>query len=187
MLEGIAFWYVNQSETTLQLVGYGVTILGTLLALSTHKGNYELQRAPYFAYTAIIFFAVAASQVIWIASLAAITGGYLWLFMLMDVFVGFAAGYGLGIIAVGRSRDAYGHEGMAILAVIPIANLWLLLTPSRNELSANRIQTIPLLTGGLGRVDKRGSHTSRGVIQAGICDGDQLGTRPDVGRGVGVL
>jgi len=39
----------------------------------------------------------------------------------------------------------------------------------------------------LGRVDKRGSHTSRGVIQAGICDGDQLGTRPDVGRGVGVL
>ncbi len=40
---------------------------------------------------------------------------------------------------------------------------------------------------GLGHVDKRDSHRAWSVIQAGICDGDQLGTRPDVGRGVGVL
>ena len=39
----------------------------------------------------------------------------------------------------------------------------------------------------LGRVDKRDSHRVLTVIQAGICDGDQLGTRPDVGRRVGVL
>ncbi len=39
----------------------------------------------------------------------------------------------------------------------------------------------------LGHVDKRDSHRAWSVIQAGICDGDQLGTRPDVGRGVGVL
>lgn len=38
----------------------------------------------------------------------------------------------------------------------------------------------------LGRVDKRDSRGARLVIQAGIRDGDQLGTRPDVGRGVGV-
>ena len=38
----------------------------------------------------------------------------------------------------------------------------------------------------LGRVDKRGSQGALMVIQAGICDGDQLGTRPDVGRGMGV-
>ena len=41
-------------------------------------------------------------------------------------------------------------------------------------------------TSGLGRVDKRDSHGALIVIQAGICDGDQLGTRPDVGRRVGV-
>ena len=39
----------------------------------------------------------------------------------------------------------------------------------------------------LGRVDKRDSQSLLGVIQAVICDGDQLGTRPDVGRGMGVL
>ncbi|MBB1492354.1 hypothetical protein H5395_12560 [Paracoccus sp. MC1854] len=38
----------------------------------------------------------------------------------------------------------------------------------------------------LGPVDKRDSHGALIVIQAGICDGDQLGTRPDVGRGMGV-
>ena len=38
----------------------------------------------------------------------------------------------------------------------------------------------------LGRVDKRDSQGVLNVIQAGICDGDQLGTRPDVGRGMGV-
>ena len=31
----------------------------------------------------------------------------------------------------------------------------------------------------LGRVDKRDSQRSVGVIQAGICSGDQLGTRLD--------
>ena len=39
----------------------------------------------------------------------------------------------------------------------------------------------------LGRVDKRDSQDVLNVIQAGICDGDQLGTRPDVGRRVGVF
>jgi hypothetical protein len=39
----------------------------------------------------------------------------------------------------------------------------------------------------LGRVDKRDSHCPASVLQAGICNGDQLGTRPDVGRGMGVL
>ena len=38
----------------------------------------------------------------------------------------------------------------------------------------------------LGRVDKRDSQGGLIVIQAGICDGDQLGTRPDVGRGMGI-
>jgi tetratricopeptide (TPR) repeat protein len=39
----------------------------------------------------------------------------------------------------------------------------------------------------LGGVDKRDSHRAAGMIQAGICDGDLLGTRSNDGRGVGVL
>jgi hypothetical protein len=49
------------------------------------------------------------------------------------------------------------------------------------HLVANRARLVSL-----GRVDKRDSHGALIVIQAGICDGDQLGTRLDVGRGMGV-
>ena len=49
-----------------------------------------------------------------------------------------------------RSRDAYGHSRMAFLAFIPIANFWLLLTPSKSKMSINRTPTIPLLSRGLG-------------------------------------
>ncbi|MFN8684253.1 hypothetical protein ACDP63_24575, partial [Paracoccus sp. P2] len=42
---------------------------------------------------------------------------------------------------------------------------------------------LDMLRGDLGRVDKRDSRGALIMIQAGICDGDQLGTRPDVGRG----
>ncbi|WP_131821890.1 hypothetical protein [Salipiger marinus] len=39
----------------------------------------------------------------------------------------------------------------------------------------------------LGRVDKRDSHRATGMIQAGVYDGDQLGTKSYVGRRMGVL
>ena len=38
----------------------------------------------------------------------------------------------------------------------------------------------------LGRVDKMDSHQALSMFQAGICYGDQLGTRLDVGRGMGI-
>ncbi len=43
------------------------------------------------------------------------------------------------------------------------------------------------IDGKLGRVDKRDSPGAVIVIQAGICNGDQRGTKPDVERRVGVL
>ena len=78
------------------------------------------------------------------------TGGYLWLLMALSLAASIAGGYFLYRIAMARSRDAYGHSRMAFLAFIPIANFWLLLTPSKNEMSVNRASTIPLLSGGLG-------------------------------------
>jgi hypothetical protein len=77
-------------------------------------------------------------------------GGYLWTLMAVDVVMSIVVGFFFGQIAMARSRDAYGHGRLAALAFIPIANLWLLLTPSKNAVSANRAPTIPLLTGGVG-------------------------------------
>lgn len=150
MLEEVALQYVNQSEDSLKLIGYGLAVVGGVIAGLTHHSTSELPRAPYFAYSGMLFLATAAAQLVWLGSIPATSGGYLWAFMLVDVLVGVAVGYATGVIAMARSRDAYGHGGMAALAFIPLANFWLLLTPSKNGVSVNRAPTIPLLTGGLG-------------------------------------
>lgn len=150
MLEEIAVQYVSQTEGSLRLISYGIIIAGAVVAAIFHKSSAELRRAPYFAYSGLLSFIAAASQLVWFGSIPAMTGGFLWVFMLVDVVVGLGVGYAFGTIAMARSRDAYGHARMAALAFIPIANFWLLLTPSKNDVSACRGPTIPLLTGALG-------------------------------------
>lgn len=152
MLEDVAIQYVSQSEDDLRLIGYGITVAGAVVAGLLNRSSAELRRAPYFAYSGLLFLIVAASQLVWFGSIPAMTGGYLWVFMLVDVVVGLAVGYAFGVIAMARSRDAYGHGRMAALAFIPLANFWLLLTPSKNSTSPNSTPTIPLLSGALGVV-----------------------------------
>ncbi len=150
MFEDLAIQYVHQTEGSLRLISYGIIIAGALVAAVFQRSTTELRRAPYFAYVGLLFLIATASQIVWFGSIPAMTGGFLWVFMLVDVVAGLGVGYALAIIAMARSRDAYGHARMAALAFIPIANFWLLLTPSKNEVSANRTPTIPLLTGYLG-------------------------------------
>ncbi|MEM9524018.1 MAG: hypothetical protein AAF982_08495 [Pseudomonadota bacterium] len=150
MIEEIAIQYAGQAEDSLRSISYGIAIAGAIAAAIFHKSIAELRRAPYFAYSGMLLFMAASAQFVWFGWIQAMTGGFLWVFMLVDVFVGLGVGYALGIIAMARSRDAYGHARMAFLAFIPLANFWLLLTPSKNDISANRAPTIPLLTDSLG-------------------------------------
>lgn len=150
MLEEVAIQYVNQTEASLRALSYGISIAGGIAAGIFHKSDSELRRAPYFAYASLLFLITAASQLVWFGAVQAISGGFLWVFMLVDVVIGLGFGYGYGVVAMARSRDAYGHAWKAFLAFIPFANLLLLFTPSRNEVSANRAPTISLLTGGVG-------------------------------------
>lgn len=152
MLEDVALQYVSQSEDDLRLISYGLVILGALSAAMTIRGKAELQRAPYFACSALLLFGGAALQFAWLGSLSAMAGGYLWALVSIDVISAVLIGYAFGVIALARSRDAFGHARYAALAFIPLANFVLLLKQSRNDLSASRIPTIPLLTGGLGVV-----------------------------------
>ena len=152
MLEELALQYVNQDEGDLRLIGYGFAVVGGVLAGLTHKSSHGLARAPYFACSALLVLLAVVLRLVWLGSFPAMAGGYLWVFVLVDVLVSIALGYGIGVIAMARSRDAYGHSRLAFLAFIPFANFWLLLTPSKVALSLNRTPTIPLLAGGLGVV-----------------------------------
>lgn len=146
----MALQYVNLPEHRITGISYGLVILGAVVAGIVAKSDTELSRAPYFAYCALITLLVSAAQIIWLQSIPALVGGYLWVLMIVSIAAAVIGGFFYGKIAIARSLDAYGHGRMAVLAFIPLANFWLLLKPSRKMLSHNRVPTILLMTGPLG-------------------------------------
>ena len=150
MLEELAVEFVVESGESFGLVAYGLFVAGAIFAAIVVRSKVEIARAPYFAYTTIIVFAVSAVQIVWQLTAQAMTGGYLSVIVAVWFAACIVGGYFLCDFAMARSRDAYGHPRMGFLAFIPLANFWLLLTSSKNKNSANRAPTIPLLSGGLG-------------------------------------
>jgi len=200
MLEELAYQYVNLSEGELRTLSYGITILGGLAGGLTGKSSEQLRRAPYFALSCLVFL---ASGVVSYASVpllvAAMNGGFLWTIVVATLAVPLVSGFFIARIAKSRSRDACGHPRMAALAFIPFANFWLLLTPSKNEVSANRVPTIPLLSGGLGIVSgfvilfggialiAYSEITATQVVEDAIASGELVGLDQDPSEAVVAL
>lgn len=151
VLEDLAIEFVNMDEGTLTGIGVGSAFLGFISALVVQsRSKSELQRAPYFAFSALLYLLTSALSFAWLFSPQAVTLGILWVLVFGVFLIIAVSGYGYGVIALARSRDAFGHGRYAILAFIPIASLVLLGKPSKNAMSLNRIPTIQLLSGGLG-------------------------------------
>ena len=150
MIEDLSFQFLIQGDDAHFGIGFVLLVVGAIIAAIVTRSKVEISRGPYFVYWTLIFFALQAVQIIWFQVVAAIAGGYLWMLMLISLVSCIATGYFHCRIAMARSRDAHGHGRMAFLAFIPFANFWLLLTPSKKAISANRAPTIPLLSGGLG-------------------------------------
>lgn len=130
-LEYIALKYSIFAENW----GYNVLIivLAALLFGYFKKVDDRMQRGTYFLNAAIVVFFSAICQALWIFSIEALAGGYLIVLVLLDVIVWVTVGYWFMFITKARSNDAYGHPRYAALGFIPIANLWLLFTPSKDK------------------------------------------------------
>lgn len=150
-MEELAFQYAALSESNPQGVSWVIVVIGAVIAALTIRSESEIQRADYFALSGQFFllFAVVVMGTLTLL-VEAIAGGFFWVIVGLEIFVTLVFGFFFGRIAMARSRDAYGHSRAAFLAFIPLGNLWLLFTPSKNEISANRVSMIPLLSGGLG-------------------------------------
>ena len=152
MLEELAIQYLSMSENTMGLIGYGLAVVGAIIAAIFVRSKVEIAREAYFAYSTLILFLVSSVQAVWLLSIPATEGDYLWVLMAVSFAASIASGYFLCRLAKARSRDAYGNASSAFLAFIPILNFWLLFTRSKDEASTNRTPTIPLVSGGLGFV-----------------------------------
>lgn len=77
-----------------------------------------------------------------------------------------------------KSIQGFGDSKEYVFSELDIKKLWRNFGGSPDSISIQRglVYTFP-----------NDSHRALTVIQSGICDGDQLGTRPNVGRGMGVL
>lgn len=151
MLEDLALQYSEVPEDGLRLISYGLAILGGIIGGITDRSVAEIRRAHYFALSGLIFLCVALVTFGGITFIVqALVGGFFWVIVAAEMLATIVGGFFIARIAAARSRDAKGHGRMAVLAFIPFANFWLLLTPSENEISATRSPSIPLFTGGLG-------------------------------------
>lgn len=151
MLEDLALQYSEVSEDNMRLIGYGLAILGGIVGGLTYQSTTKIRRAHYFALSGLIFLFVAVATFVGMAFIVqALASGFFWIVVTAEILATVVGGFFFARIAADRSRDAYGHGRMAALAFVPLANFWLLLTPSKDDESVNRSPTPPLLTGDLG-------------------------------------
>ena len=150
MFEELAIQFVSMSEGTIQLIHYVMAVVGGCVAAIAVKSKTEITRAPFFAYSCLVIFLFSCVQVIWLLSINAMAGGFLWVLMAISFAASIASGYFIYRLGMARSYDAFGNARSAFLAFIPILGLVLLFTRSKEEMTTSRIPTIPLVSGGLG-------------------------------------
>ena len=130
-LELFAFDYLTYAENdayNLPIIYIFAIVFGFI-----KKVDYRLQRGTYFLNSAFIIFLASIASGIYFLSFDAIVGGYSFMIALLDIIIWALIAYLLVVICKARSNDAYGHSRYAALGFIPLANLWLLLTPSKDD------------------------------------------------------
>lgn len=142
--ENLAIGYIEFAE---DIEAYNfVIVYASALVIGMFKTvNYRMQRGTYFLNTALIVLAVSVAQLIWFLVAPAIANGFLSILVIVDITVWILSAYALIIVAKARSNDAYGHARYAALGFIPIANFWLLFTPSKDDFT---VKLPSFLTGG---------------------------------------
>lgn len=142
-LERFAFDYITFAEKVpaynFIFIGLFALVFGWLKPVTQ-----GMQRGTYFLNSSLVLLGSSLAQGIWFLSTPAMANGYLFLIVFLDILVWAIVAYALVIITKSRSNDAYGHSRYAPLGFLPIANLWLLLTPSKES---NPIQMPAWLSG----------------------------------------
>ncbi|MBL4645431.1 MAG: hypothetical protein JKY99_03105 [Rhizobiales bacterium] len=150
-MEKIAFEYASLNEGLLNLVYYGVLVLGGAIGGYLDKTKVFLLRVPFFVAMAMIFLAVTIFNLgLLYLIVPSAESGFFWFLLLIDHIVIAFAGAILAHYAKARSRDIFGHSWGAILAFIPLIGLYLLLKESRIQGPRLRKRLTYVLRGGVG-------------------------------------
>lgn len=149
-LEKIAFRVVSMEESDLVLLGIATYVIGFAIGFFRNKDRYKsIQRAPFFFLHGLAYFAASCVALLWLLSEPAVEYGALWLVVAAVFILLGVIGYYWAIACIYRSRDAFNTPFNAWLGLIPLVNLYLILSASK-EPRKNPISFTPVIEGGTG-------------------------------------
>lgn len=132
-LEYRAVGFSLDADWRIQRAGLCLLAIGGLFAalFQPRGGTARLGRGLYFLGNCALILVAAASLALLIPTREAVFGGYVGWKVALWALAQAACGFALWRLAVLRSRSACGHGKAAVLAFIPLANVWLLVAPER--------------------------------------------------------
>lgn len=135
-MEDFASAYVLQYVLSYWLSVYGLAVAGGLIGwLSSWLSGQTatLGRVPYFVRLCLATLIVCVVEIAAVKAGDASVWGVAARLAALLMAAPLIGGFYIGRIAAARSRDAAGHPNGAVLAFIPLANLWLLFKSSRTR------------------------------------------------------
>jgi hypothetical protein len=116
MLEDIATRILGIPEEGLKAIAIGLFIVGGIFAGIFSHSKSELSRTAYFGLSALIVLALSASQIIWLATFAAMAGGYLWVLVSTETIIKPVLGFLFGKVAMGQ--DSVRHPAASAVLLL---------------------------------------------------------------------
>lgn len=148
--ETLATRLIVQDNWLIRLVGLGFAVLGAAVSALLFVSNARMARPVYVLGNGIILVLAVLAEAALIPAPGVAEAGAISTRFLIWAFIEFSCGFALWRLAAARSRDALGHSLTGVLAFIPLANLWLMLAPSREEPGTIvRLKLAGALRGGL--------------------------------------
>lgn len=133
MTEDLAIDFMLRSEWQIWATAFLLAVLGGAISALLFISNARMTRAAYFLGNCVILLASALSKTLLIPTPSALEKGHLGAWLALWGLVQVGCGFALWRLALARSNHALGHGRLAALAFIPLANLWLMVAPAREE------------------------------------------------------
>lgn len=133
-MDRIAFQYISLSQPEIMGINFLLVIAGGIIGGLTWRQSAPMRRVAYFLSYAGMFFTYSLVQASWAEAPRAIVGGYLGTMFLVSLIATVAMGYGVWIIAAARSQDISGDQSKALLAFVPLVNLYLFFAARKEDL-----------------------------------------------------
>lgn len=145
-MEALAYDYIQAENRALVFLSLFIGVLaGFLPVFSTEP----IKRSAYFCLNAAVAFSLSITGFIWTELQALATSGLIWLGMCAELFAFLAAGTAFSVLAKGRAVDGFGMSRYAILAFVPLLNLWLLFKPSKDLTATVRSASASIIVCGV--------------------------------------